>query len=160
MLGRQSIRTCFLWAALATICGCGSKEPAVTSQPSPAAQIEAEKGIATVSLVGTEWHVAEIGGGAVADPSQTSMKFATEGNVSGSTGCNNFTGTAKIEGDQVSFSPLATTRKACQDALATQEQIFLKAIEAAHRFSVDSDGRLHLLGGDGQTLMMLTRVAS
>lgn len=157
MLAPQAMRkSLFCVAWMAAICGCGSREPAVSSQPSPAAQIEAESGHTTVSLAGTEWLVADIGGKAVANPSQTSVKFAAEGNVSGTTGCNNFTGTAKIEQDRVSFSPLATTRKACEGDLATQEQTFLKALEGVHRFTVDSSGQLQLLGADGQTLMTLT----
>lgn len=149
-----------LWLPAALLVGtngCGSKEPEVSSQPSPEAQIQADQGASTVSLVGSEWHVADIGGHAVADPSQTSVKFAAEGNVSGSTGCNNFSGTATIEADRVSFGPLATTRKACMGELATQEQIFLKAVEGVHQFSIDPAGQLQLLGADGQTLMRLTR---
>jgi heat shock protein HslJ len=144
-------------AVSAALSGCGSGEPKTSSQPSPPAQIEAEKGATTVSLVGSDWHVADIGGHAVVDSSQTSMTFAAEGNVSGSTGCNHFTGTAKIEDDRVSFSPLATTRKACAGELATQEQTFLKAIESVHRFAIDESGQLLLEGADGQTLMRLTR---
>jgi len=157
MVARHSMKLCLFCVGLTLIGGCGSKEPQRSQSAAPDSQIHAEQGATTVSLVGTEWKVADIGGKAVADPSQTSMQFAAEGNVSGSTGCNNFTGTAKIEGDQVSFNPLATTRKACQGELATQEQTFLKAIESVHRFTVDSAGNLQLLGADGQTLMTLTR---
>jgi len=150
-------RALFTLVWLGILSACGSKEPQVGSQPSPPSQIQADTAAVAVSLIGSEWHVLSIGDAAVVDSSQTSFAFAAEGNVSGSTGCNHFTGTATIEGERVSFGPLATTRKACAGPLATQEQTFLKAIEGVHRFTIDPSGQLLLQGADGQTLMRLTR---
>jgi heat shock protein HslJ len=59
------------------------------------------------------------------------MMFSAEGNrVSGSTGCNRFTGTFTRTGASLRFSPLATTKMACPPTLDAQERAFLAALQA------------------------------
>lgn len=48
--------------------------------------------------------------------------------VSGQAGCNRFMGTYHISANQIAFSPLATTRMACEEAVMQQENTFLKAL--------------------------------
>lgn len=48
--------------------------------------------------------------------------------VSGFSGCNQFNGTVNINGDQIKFSDLGTTRMACGGPVMQQEQAFLSAL--------------------------------
>jgi heat shock protein HslJ len=108
-------------------------------------------------LAGTEWRVTEIAGAPADVTSDATLRFDAGGLVSGSTGCNKFTGMAVIETDNLTFTPLATTRLACAPELMAQEQRFLGAIQEVRRFVVDADGRLQLQGVGGGPLVRLTR---
>lgn len=61
-----------------------------------------------------------------------------EENVSGSGGCNNFSGSYNLNGDSVKIGPLIITRKFC-DSLMDQEVKFIKALEEAARFNIRGD---------------------
>ena len=86
------------------------------------------------ALTGTYWRAVTIDGSPAAQlpkKREAHMMFSAEGKrVSGSTGCNRFTGTFTQTGDNLSFSPLAVTKMACPPPLNTQEQDFLGALQA------------------------------
>jgi len=109
------------------------------------------------SLSETAWHIEQVGDSSVTDASKTELRFGGDGKVSGSTGCNNFTGSATIEGANVAFSPLAATRKACDQALMEQEGRIFGALQSVKSFAFAVDGRLNLLGADGKSLVRLAR---
>ena len=76
------------------------------------------------------------------------LAFDEQGAVSGSTGCNTFSGEVAIDGNALSFGPLVTTRMACADPAANaQEEAFLSAMERVSAYTVDEQGRLVLQGG-------------
>ena len=50
-------------------------------------------------------------------------------------------GSYKTKGNnQLSISPLASTRKACEESLMTQESRFVKALQTAQRYKVNDQG--------------------
>ena len=53
--------------------------------------------------------------------------------VSGSSGCNTYTGGYKLDGLDVTIGPLASTQKACEQPLMDQEAAFLKALQTPAR---------------------------
>ena len=102
---------------------------------------------ATTDLPGTSWVLVELDGAEPVGDAAPSIAFAEDGTVSGSTGCNTFTGSVTIDGTSLEFGPLATTRMACADASANeQEQAFLLAMEEVTSYTIDEDGRLVLEG--------------
>lgn len=88
-------------------------------------------------LFGVKWIAEDIGGGGVNDKARSTITFAAGGVVNGSGGCNNFSGTAKVDGNRIEIGPLAATQKACIPALADQEQKFFRALANAHLFEID-----------------------
>jgi putative lipoprotein len=103
---------------------------------------------ATTELPGTSWNLVDLDGEEPAGEPPPSITFTDEGTVTGSTGCNTFNGEVTIDGSEISFGPLATTRMACADPVAgEQEQAFLVAMEAVTGYTIDGDGRLVLDGG-------------
>jgi len=92
------------------------------------------------TLFGITWVAEDIGGGGVIDKARSTITFAAGGAVNGSGGCNNFSGTAKVDGDRIEIGPLAATQKACISALADQEQKFFTALANAR--SGTKPGRL------------------
>ena len=83
-------------------------------------------------LVG-EWNVTGYNNGkqAVVSPiaGTTLTAIFTEGEVSGSAGCNDYNGSYTLDGDQVVIGPLSTTRKACEQDVMDQEAAFLTALQ-------------------------------
>ncbi len=71
--------------------------------------------------------------------SELTADFAN-GRIAGSGGCNRFHGAYKTTGNQLSIGPLATTFKACEEGVMTQESNYLKALQAAQRYEVNQNG--------------------
>jgi heat shock protein HslJ len=74
------------------------------------------------------------------------------GKVSGSSGCNRFHGPFRVEGSALKIGPLATTRKACDDAVMTQEREFLRALESATTWDIVR-GMLDVHRADGERVL-------
>jgi heat shock protein HslJ len=75
-----------------------------------------------INLAGTEWGFSEVGRTALF------IQFGPDGRVSGSTGCNRFTGTFGQDRSALTIGPLATTRRACVPEAMKREQRFLAVL--------------------------------
>ena len=73
------------------------------------------------------------------------LQFDAE-RVTGNDGCNNFFGPYKLEGDQLNFGLLASTRMACPD-IQDFAIIFNKMLITVTKFRITGD-RLELYSGD------------
>jgi heat shock protein HslJ len=113
-------------------------------------------------LAGTSWKATGINNGkggvvSVAPGATVSLAFGTDGTVSGTAGCNNFTGGYTVEGTTLRFGPAAVTRKMCADAgVMQQEAAYLKALESVSTSRVEAD-RLELRTADGALAATFTR---
>ena len=105
---------------------------------------------ANQSLQGTAWWVEDIAGKGVVDMSHTTIEFAEDGRVSGDTACNLYNGAVEISGNEISFGPMAGTRKACADALMDQEFNFYQAIEKVVSWEIAGTGLLYMRDAEGQ----------
>ena len=93
----------------------------------------APKEKADIDLVGSEWLLENLEGGA-ADHGRATLAFPETGKVSGNGSCNRFFGPAEIKGDAIRLGPLASTRMACAEEAMDQEAKYLEALQAAERF--------------------------
>ncbi len=75
--------------------------------------------------------------------------------MSGNLGVNSFNGTYELSGDDITFSPLASTKMAGPPEAMEQEATFLEALEAAAHVQVQ-DGTLTVLDSDDAPLMLLS----
>lgn len=105
-------------------------------------------------LAGTSWNATGINNGRealvslVADSTVT-LDFSTDGRVSGSAGCNDFTAGFEQDGSAVKFTPAALTRKMCPDPkVMEQETAFVRALEASTTSDVEGN-RLTLRDANG-----------
>ena len=95
-------------------------------------------------LSATSWWVEDIAGKGVVDRSHTTIEFDGAGGVFGDSGCNRYFGTFTVNADEISFGPLAGTRKACAGALMDQETRFYRAMELSTSWEVAETGLLYL----------------
>lgn len=126
---------------------------AIMAQAQPGRDLSTDQRV----LTGTEWRLVSLGpaGGetGVVPGTTVTLKFGEEGRASGSTGCNSYSGPYRVRGDTLTFGALASTRRACLDQNANQqEQRFLSALGAASRFRLASN-RLTILSDRGQTVL-------
>jgi heat shock protein HslJ len=100
-----------------------------------------DSGTGSVSaLVGPTWHVVTIDGAKVLDGTQLTATFSTDSRVSGSSGCNLYSGRAEAQTGRLAIGSLASTLMACQaDGVMSQERRYLAALQAATSFSVSGD---------------------
>ncbi len=105
-------------------------------------------------LGGTEWNVTSLLGKSLKADDITkglpSLNFSDNGKLFGSTGCNNFTGSYKLDGTELSLDPGAMTKIMCPD---NTEQDFLNAINQVTNVKMDRN-KLNLLNGTN-TVMSL-----
>ncbi len=110
---------------------------------------------ASAGIDGTAWLVEDIAGRGVIDRAQTTISFDAPGRVSGSTGCNRYSGVVTYDGEALRFGTLAATKRACVAALMDQEQRFFKAMEAVRGYALVASGSLHLRGASGEPVLRL-----
>jgi len=144
-----------------TVIGCAPSEPPV-DQPEVVAVVvdsEAEEAVAVVAEASAErvpeptelvgaWLLEDLGGRGVMDMAQTTIVFDGEGRVSGSGGCNRFTGGYTFADGILEFSPLAGTKMMCPEAVMDQEDRFLSALGAVERVAVDGPFLLISFAGE------------
>ena len=124
-------------------------EAATSAEPAEAAPIRRGRAPAAavaqaappepVSLLGTAWRLESLGNGKLQAGTKPSLEFPTEGRAGGNGSCNRFNGIVIVAGDAIKFSGLATTRKACAEAVMRQEEAYLAALRDAVRFEADTE---------------------
>lgn len=84
-------------------------------------------------LKGSEWVLEDLAGLGVIDRVQATLVFPELGKVAGKASCNRFFGTVHIQGEQIKFGSLGSTRMACPEAVMNQEKRYLDALQKAER---------------------------
>ncbi len=108
-----------------------TENPAAAAAAAPTERIPE-----ATELVGV-WVLEDLGGRGVMDVAQTTMGFDGEGRVSGSGGCNRYTGSYTYADGELAFGPLAGTKMMCPEAVMDQEDRFHRALGAIERVAVN-----------------------
>jgi heat shock protein HslJ len=112
------------------------------------------------ALSGTSWEVMmynngrEAVVGLIAD-STINLNFGADGQVSGNSGCNNYSGGYEASGNALKVGPLASTRMFCEkpDGVMDQEQQYLAALQNAATYEIAGD-TLTIRDAGGATQVM------
>ncbi|MBX3028925.1 MAG: META domain-containing protein [Chloroflexi bacterium] len=89
--------------------------------------------------------------------SQPVITFGPDGIVSGTAGCNQFSGGFGIEGSDITIGPLMSTMMACADDLMAQEAGVMLALEGAATWSI-SGTTATLLNDEGTIQVTLSNL--
>lgn len=102
-------------------------------------------------LTGVTWEATEVSGKPVATPAPVTLAIAN-GQVSGRSGCNRYSGTVTVSSDRISFGPLMSTKMACAEEGAMQtEMAFLQALSGAETWSLAGE-QFTISGSKGTVL--------
>ncbi len=97
------------------------------------------------TLSATTWQVSFVNNGnqgvtSLIKDTKIDLNFNTDGTVSGSAGCNNYSGEYKYdkENKKVEIGPLVSTKKYCStpDGVMEQEDNFFKALQNSRKYSI------------------------
>jgi len=103
-------------------------------------------------LTGKVWALTQLAGKPPVAGTGISAQFGADGKVSGSAGCNRYTGTYTTSGNSITFSsPMATTMMMCDAPVMEQESAYLKALGEAKTYAVKDD-QLTLAGANNNSL--------
>lgn len=97
-------------------------------------------------LVNTSWTVVSIAGAPTLDGARPTLTFAQDGTVSGSAGCNQYSGAFRMDGGAISMGELGSTLMGCEVDRSAQEVAFLNALRGATAWRLADDGNLVLSG--------------
>ncbi len=153
-----------LAAACADIPLTPTDEQAPPSEDAPAEEAEQEAPETAVSepraLTGTIWNVTTLNEQPPLPTTTLSAEFSEDGQVAGSAGCNNFSATYEVDGDNITFnmSPAAMTMMACPQPIMNQETEYLTALETAVTYNINA-AELTLFDADGNPMVIFEAVS-
>lgn len=76
----------------------------------------------------------------------------SEGRAYGNAGCNHWFGSYELDGQEIRFSNLGSTRKLCAEEIMEQEQQFLDILSRVERWDVSSIDQLRLWPREGEAV--------
>jgi len=116
------------------------------------ATVQSSDPIKVVTVRATAFEAAGEGGSAAVESLPAGVKvtamFGTDGRVSGSSGCNTYNGPFTVDGQSIKIGPVMSTMMACEAPAMQTEQLYLKALSNAAKWSIDG-GNLFLRDASG-----------
>ena len=106
----------------------------------------------TDDLAGSHWLLVLLDGTPLVEGTEITLQFDSEGGFGGTGGCNRYGGMYGLDGESISVSGIFSTRMACVEDIMAQEYAYFQALEAASRYTIDSD-ELVIETADGVTLI-------
>jgi heat shock protein HslJ len=103
-------------------------------------------GSSGAALPGTSWKVISVAGTQADVSSPPTITFGADGTVSGTTGCNTYNGSYKLDGASIKVGPLAMTLMMCDGPAGALEPAFAAALQGATGWTIGADGNLTLSG--------------
>lgn len=131
------VRALALMTTTLLLASCAQTPPSATPTPSPTPSPTAAAGTA---LVGPTWLLDALAGQAPASGTSVTATFGADGTVSGSGGCNRFSGRYTATGTTIRVEEaLASTMMACDQPVMAQEAAFFAALKGARTFAVAAE---------------------
>jgi heat shock protein HslJ len=162
---RHSLALIAALVLIAAACGEGTADDPAATTPAPTSPATTSPvttspvttspiGSDAHALAGTSWVAQQISDGSSSRPviagNEPNLDFGPGGGtVSGSTGCNQYSGDVTIGSGTMSIGQVAVTERACLDAgVMDQESLFLAVFTGSGSFTL-ADGILELQGSAG-----------
>ena len=103
-------------------------------------------------LANTQWRATAVEGNPVLEGTTLTAGFSADFRVSGSSGCNTFSGTYNVDGSSLTIGPLSATGALCEPEVMEQESAYLAALGSASGFTLEA-GQLYILNGSGTAVI-------
>lgn len=106
---------------------------------------------AAEGLAGSEWRPLTLAGAPFPEGVEATVQFGADGRLTGSGGCNRFTGSYAIEGETLTIGPVAATRMLCPEPAMSAEAALFRVLSEARSFVRDG-AELNIAGEGGAPL--------
>jgi heat shock protein HslJ len=145
-------------AGIAMLAACGSSDSGDDTTAVPGDSSESDGSTEpAVPVVGSRWVLDEVTaqGATVERPADADAYFQIDenGDVTGSTGCNGFSGSAEVSDSSISFAPLISTRRGCSGELGKIDSSMLQVLNGDVTVEVSGDV-LTVTNAEGDTLSL------
>ncbi|TDD70205.1 META domain-containing protein [Jiangella aurantiaca] len=145
-------------AGIALLAACGGNDSGDDTTAVPGDSGSDGSTEPAVPIVGSRWVLEELQatGATVAGPSDPEAYFEIDenGDVTGSTGCNGFSGSAEVGDSSITFQPLISTRRGCSGDLGQIDNSMLQVLSGEVTVEASGD-TLTLTNADGNSLTMV-----
>lgn len=102
------------------------------------------------------WVLREVDGRPSIAEAQTTMRLS-DNRITGSGGCNAYSGMGNIAEGRVSVGQLMMTKMGCAPDVLEQEARFARALPSSVRYEIDGAGAMRLFDARGRVTMRLTQ---
>lgn len=117
-----------------------------------------DSGLEPELLEDTDWRLTRLGDQSVSTSNPAAVPDLTfrseDDRVSGTGGCNQFSGSYDLDGETITLGRIASTLMACEEGMEI-ESAFFAALERVRTWNVDG-GTLELYDAGGEILMRFT----
>src|SRR5690242_16059857 len=158
--GARRVLSLGLAATLAIVVAACSSGGAASAAPASASASEAASAAgsaAPLSLDGTTWlltdYISPDGQSYTVPAAVTPQLSFAGGQLTGNAGCNTFNATYTVTGDAIEIGPIASTKMACAEPMATVEAAYLAALDSVNKVAILDDGKLQLWDDGGKTTL-------
>lgn len=92
---------------------------------------------------------------------EITAEFMGDQQFGGGSGCNRYSTGYEVNGNELSFGPIASTRRACEPPILDQEMKFLTALDAVAHYHWGDRGELvlHYISETDEGVLVFTRPA-
>jgi len=87
----------------------------------------------------TDWVLEEIGGRAVVDKVQSTLRFQGSDRIAGWGGCNRYFANVRSGRNFIEVGPIGSTRRMCPPVVMDQEERFFHALQKARSIRMEGD---------------------
>jgi heat shock protein HslJ len=110
-------------------------------------------------LTDSPWLLTELGGEAPLPETSITAEFDDDGRVGGSSGCNSYSTSYTVDGNQIEFGEeMVGTLMSCPDPVMAQERAYLEALQDTATFEIVDD-ELTFINADGDVLASFQAVS-
>lgn len=155
----MDLEMAYLAALGAVESGARDGDTLTLTGPDTTLTFEPAPDVVTADLVGTTWTLesvidADAASSVLGKPA--TLLLSEDGTAAGSTGCRSFRGGWEMTGEQLALPALATTKQACQGALAAQDELALAVLTGPATLVLEGPS-LTLSLADGRGLAYLAQ---
>jgi len=108
---------------------------------------------------GSDWALNELVGFNIDTDRRPTLRFKSETQVQGFSGCNSFTGGALVGQNTIEFQDMILTMRSCRNSAMEMESSYIDALGKVTSWEIDIH-MLRLKNSDGKTLLRYRRMGS
>ncbi|WP_456382925.1 META domain-containing protein [Hydrogenimonas sp.] len=105
-------------------------------------------------LVGTGWRLVMIDNDPIELKRPATIRFESEGKISGFSGCNSYFGKVTLDGTSITFGPIGSTRKYCMGKAGDVEKRLFALFKGTKWWNFDEERNLQIFDDEHRLIFV------